>query len=312
VPLDLLPGIAQEVDIKKIRSPRHVLRDEYGQIDELLLSISQKGLIQPIVVRPVEDDELFEVVAGHRRLKACKMLDVKKIPCYVMDLDDKEAFELAITENLQRKTLNPLEEAKAFKNYTGEFGYGSETELARRIGKSPSYVSRRIALLKLPKEVQLQLLRGAKVGLTQELEALDGDDMKAVTSLITEAGLTRGDIRQVVRLMKEDSRAEPTKPAISYYVAAEVRQRSLVRAIGKFIASLEVCMMRLDDIVNSLDESEWVVRDILTQNRSSIHGQIDALMKLKRKIQRELPPTSLEAPSHPHIRQKAAASIMHE
>ncbi len=294
VPLDLLSGIAQEMDVRKIRSPRHALRDEYGQMEELLLSIAQKGLIQPIVVRPVEDVDLFEVVAGNRRLRACKMLGVRKVPCYIMELDDKEALELSIAENLQRKTLNPIEEAKAFKGYIDEFGYGSETELARRIGKSPSYVSRRVALLKLPKKAQEQLLRGAKLGLTQELESLEDEDRKAISAFILEAGLDRSEIRQIVKLVKEERKTEGAGPAIPYYVAEETRRRSLSRAISKFIASLEICMMRLDDIVNSLEESEWVVRDLLMHDRSSIHGQIDALMRLKRKIQHELPPTSKE------------------
>jgi ParB family transcriptional regulator, chromosome partitioning protein len=304
--LDLLPGIAQEVEVRKIRSPRYSLRVEYGQMDELLLSIAQKGLVQPIVVRPIEENDLFEVVAGNRRLRACKILRVKKIPCYIMNLDDKEAFEMSLVENLQRKTLNPLEEAKAFKIYVTEFGYGSETDLAKRVGKSPSYVSRRIGLLKLPKKVQMQLLRGARLGLTQELDSLDDNEKKIIAGFIAESKLIdRSEVRQIVRLVKEDRGNELKDFSPSFYVAREARQHSLSRTIGKFIASLEICMMRLDELVNSLDEEEWVVRDILLQQRSSIHNQIDTLMKLKRKVQHELPPTLLEGRHHSYVRRDA-------
>lgn len=97
-------------------------------------SIQQKGLLEPIVVRPVE--KAFEVVAGNRRFEACKKLGWRSIPCHVVELDDKEAFEVSILENVQRETLNPIEEGRAYRNYVDECGYGGESELARKIGKS--------------------------------------------------------------------------------------------------------------------------------------------------------------------------------
>ena len=77
----------------------------------------------------------------------------RKITCHVVELDDKEAFEVSLTENVQRKTLNPLEEARAFKTYVSDFGWGGASDLAIRLGKSASYVTKRIRLLELPTDV---------------------------------------------------------------------------------------------------------------------------------------------------------------
>ena len=101
---------------------------------ELTSSIRQQGLLEPIVVRPLDDG--FEVVAGNRRLDACKKAGMRKISCNILYLSDKEAYEVSLIENVQHKTLDAIEEAEAFKSYVEEYGYGGESELASRIGKS--------------------------------------------------------------------------------------------------------------------------------------------------------------------------------
>ena len=98
-------------------------------------------------------DGYFEVVAGNRRFCACKALGWKKIACHVIELDDKQAFEVSLIENIQRKRLTSLDEASAFKAYVSEFGWGGMSDLALRIGKSLSYVTKRIMLLNLPADV---------------------------------------------------------------------------------------------------------------------------------------------------------------
>jgi len=277
---DLLSGFLEEVEVGRIRPSRRAVRSDLGSLEELLTSIEEKGLLQPIVVRPVEDG--FEVVAGNRRLEACRRLGVKRIPCLVIELDDREAFEVSLVENLQRKTLNPIEEAEAFKRYVDEYGYGSISELARRIGKSPSYVSRRIALLKLPSNVKEQLLRRRITpSVAQELLSLDEKHTRMVGELIINKKVTRSEVRRIVRLIKEDS-VEP----LSYYSLEERRQRIIERTLAKCIAGLKVCMMKLDEVLDYLDENEWVLREILRQHRWLIHQQIDNLLKLKKKAMR--------------------------
>ena len=95
-------------------------------------------------------DIKFEVVAGNRRLEACKRLHWLKVPCLVRELSDKEAYEIGLIENIERETLTPIEEAKAFQMYVKEKGWGGVKALAEKIGRSEEYVSHKIALLSLP------------------------------------------------------------------------------------------------------------------------------------------------------------------
>lgn len=290
-----MQGVIEQLEIRRIIPPRHSLRSELGQLSDLSESIMEAGLLSPIVVRPVEDQDKFEIVAGNRRFEACKKLGMSRVPCYISSFDDKGAYEASLIENIQRKTLNPLEEATAFKKYVDELGYGSESELAKRIGKSPSYVSRRVALLRLSKTVQAKLLRSAKVGMAEELLALDDDEaQEAVTDLIVQGKLTTSsDVRRLVKTMEKSGNlsefSEEILPPI-HYSPEEMRERSLNRMFIAFITALQLCLMRLDDVINALDDNEWVVKEPLMQNRRIIHRQIDRLIKLRRKAQLRPPP----------------------
>ena len=145
------------IPLRTIKPSRYSVRDRRitpaaeSTIRELAASIHQNGLLNPIIVRPVEDG--FEIVAGNRRFEACKLLHWKHISAKVKDLSEKNAFEIQLIENIQRQTMNPIEEARAFKKYTADFGWGGESELARKISKSEQYVSNRIQLLRLPKNI---------------------------------------------------------------------------------------------------------------------------------------------------------------
>jgi ParB family chromosome partitioning protein len=97
-------------------------------------------LLHPIVVRPRQHK--FEVIAGNRRLEAVKLLKLRKINCHVIELSDKEAYEVAIVENVQHKTMNPIEEAIAFTKYVENYGRGGVSELAGRIGRSQEFVTK--------------------------------------------------------------------------------------------------------------------------------------------------------------------------
>lgn len=124
--------------------------------EELVASIREKGVIEPIILRPLEKGKKkYEVVAGDRRFKAAYMIAGNKqkehsIPAVIRDLSDDEAFDFMIIENLQREDLTPFEEAEGFKEYFNKKGKGSIPELAKRIGKSAGYIRRKIAVLGLP------------------------------------------------------------------------------------------------------------------------------------------------------------------
>ncbi len=132
--------------------PRRVFSTE--ALADLVLSIKEKGVLQPLLVRnnPKEEGG-YELIAGERRFRASKMAGLKEIPAIVKDFSDKDALEVALIENLQREDLNPLEEAEAYKRLLEEFKYTQE-ELSKVIGKSRSHLANMMRLIDLPDEIK--------------------------------------------------------------------------------------------------------------------------------------------------------------
>lgn len=253
------PGFVEELDVGRIRPSKHFPRSKFRSVDELMASVLEVGLLEPIVVRPMtEQNRGFEIVAGNRRLEACKRLGMRKIPSHIVEFDDREAYEASLIENIQHRTLDPVEEAEAFKKYVDDYGYGGISELAKRIGKSASYVSRRIALLKLPDNVKEELLRRRKTpSIAQELLSLDEEDRNGITELeIHEKNVvTQREVGRIIRHVKKnggnhhctDGEADLVE-AQSYYSVEERRGNSLSRVLAKTITALKLYIERLDDI----------------------------------------------------------------
>ena len=123
-----------------------------GQIRELAASIEKNGVLQPILVRK-KANNLFEIVAGERRWRAANLANMQEIPAMVRELDDKQAFEIGLIENLQRENLSPIEEASGYKRLAIEFGY-TQDDISKLVSKSRSYVANMLRLLTLPPEIQ--------------------------------------------------------------------------------------------------------------------------------------------------------------
>ena len=146
----------KNIDINKIQAnvnqPRTVFNE--AKIDELAASIKENGLIQPIVVR--KNNGVYQIIAGERRYRACRLLNMKQVPCIIEDYTDKQTQTLAIIENIQREDLSPLEEAKAYQALIKEYDY-NQTELAEIVGKKQSTIANKLRLLKLSDDVQFSL-----------------------------------------------------------------------------------------------------------------------------------------------------------
>jgi len=136
-------------------NPRKDFRDE--ELAELAESIRSKGLVQPIIVRPVAGG--YEIVAGERRWRAAQKAGLHTVPVIARDLNDKEVLELAIIENVQRADLNAIEEATGYRDLVERFSYSQE-QLSEIIGKSRSHVANTLRLLKLPETVQVMVQDG--------------------------------------------------------------------------------------------------------------------------------------------------------
>jgi len=264
-----------------------------GSLEELIASIKEKGLLEPIVVRPIENG--FEVVAGNRRLEACKRLKIHKIPCHIVELDDREAFEVSLVENVQRETMNPIDEAKAFKMYIDDYGYGGVSELARKIGKSQEYVSNRLRLLRLPNEVQEEAIRRRITSsAAQELLSLSSNDASEVMKIIRDQHLSTREVRTIVKRYRQTSQqGEPSSSPLfdlfdNYPDLWERRARKIDRSLAKAVASLKMNKYRLSDVIDDLEDEgdEWIVKELLLEAVTALNVQIDTLLRFKKRYMR--------------------------
>jgi ParB family chromosome partitioning protein len=153
----------RNIALDAIRAGRFNPRRNFSeaQIEELAVSIRERGLVQPLVVRPVRGEhDTFEIVAGERRWRAAQRANLHEVPVVVRSLSDQEAIEIAIIENVQREDLNAVEEAEGYRLLMDGHGYTQE-DLSKVIGKSRSHLANTLRLLKLPESVQTLLRSGA-------------------------------------------------------------------------------------------------------------------------------------------------------
>lgn len=145
-----------EIDCSDIIAGKFQPRKKFDEeaISELKDSIKENGVIQPIIVRKLDNGKAaFEIIAGERRWRASKSLNIKKIPVVIKELDDNKALEIAIIENIQRQSLSTIEEAEGYKKLQTQFNYSQE-ELANKLGKSRSHVSNMLRVLTLPENIK--------------------------------------------------------------------------------------------------------------------------------------------------------------
>ncbi|MGB6922022.1 MAG: ParB/RepB/Spo0J family partition protein [Methyloceanibacter sp.] len=192
-------------------NPRRSFSEE--QIEELAASIRERGLVQPLVVRPVRgEQETYEIVAGERRWRAAQRANLHEVPVVVRALSDQEAIEIAIIENVQREDLNAIEEAEGYRLLMHGHGYTQE-DLSRVIGKSRSHLANTLRLLKLPESV-LDLLRTGDLSAGHARALVGRADAAALAERIVNEGLT---VRQIEALVQH----RPAKPGKARKPAAK-------------------------------------------------------------------------------------------
>ncbi|RYC33663.1 ParB/RepB/Spo0J family partition protein [Lichenibacterium minor] len=210
-------------------NPRRTFVDE--DLTDLSNSIREKGIIQPIVVRPAPGRAgAYEIIAGERRWRAAGAAGLDEVPVVIVEVDDKGALELAIIENVQRADLNPIEEARGYERLAREFGY-SQTDLARIIGKSRSHVANMIRLLKLPGSVEAMVVDGSlSAGHARAL--LVFDDPEPVAKRVVARGLN---VREVEKLAQAHQRPVPLPADVAKPKRAPHGEET--RALSKRIAA---------------------------------------------------------------------------
>ena len=166
-----------EIPIEKIKpNPRQPRLDfGYEELEELIQSIKEHGILQPLVVSRLDNGN-YELIAGERRFRSSKFLNLKTVPALVRTVKDQEKLELALIENIQRKNLNPMEEARAFRQLIDDFGLRQE-DVAKRVGKSRPVIANTVRLLNLPDEIQ-EAVRNGKLKESHARTLLSFDNLK--------------------------------------------------------------------------------------------------------------------------------------
>jgi ParB family chromosome partitioning protein len=208
------------------RQPRTEFDEE--QIADLSRSISERGLLQPILVRSLGEGR-YELIAGERRMRASKRAGLTEIPALVRDASDDESLVMAIVENVQRTDLGALEEARAYQMLIDEFELTQE-EVARRVGKTRVTVANSLRLLQLPEEVRTQIANGRlTAGHARALLALEGD--QARTILAREAVQRGFTVRDVEKAAKRSRASDPGPSGAPDPDVARI-ESDLSRALG--------------------------------------------------------------------------------
>jgi ParB family chromosome partitioning protein len=213
--------------------PRKSFADE--QLQELVDSIREKGILQPLIVRPKGDR--YELIAGERRWRAAQKAGLKEVPILIKDVSETEMLELSLIENIQREDLNPIEAAEAFKRLMDQFHLTQE-EVSKKVGKDRTTIANTIRLLKLPPEVKQSLAEGKiSMGHARAFLSLDGvDKQKALLKRLLLNGLSVRQIENLAKRLRAKSHPLPRKPMPEWGSLVEELQRALgtkVKIVGQ-------------------------------------------------------------------------------
>ncbi|OCW83578.1 plasmid partitioning protein ParB [Pelagibacteraceae bacterium GOM-A5] len=200
---------------------------EKESLEELKSSIKERGIIQPLIVRKSEDhDDKYELIAGERRWQAAKSAGLLEVPVVIIEADSLKSLELAIIENVQRKDLNPIEEAESYKNLIEKFEYDQE-KVSRFIGKSRSYISNSLRLLNLPKKL-IDMIKNEKISAGHAKILVGLDNALLLAEKIIKKKLSVRQTESLIKILK-DGKNKTIKSKDANILAAE---NSLTDKIG--------------------------------------------------------------------------------
>jgi ParB family chromosome partitioning protein len=277
-------SVVEQIEMKMIRPSQFAIRDKFQKNDPdfqtLVNSIREHGLLQPILIRPLSSG--FEIVAGHRRFQACRTLRWRFVPAKIRELSDKQAYEIQLTENIQRKSMDPIEEAEAFRKYVVDFGWGGVSELAKKIGKSEEYISHHLQLLKLPDNIKEHIaLNRLNVSQALELTTMPTSECSDVMAQIVKDNLTVREIRKLksaITRQELDLSDEMGSVAVDTSKPANITKRASL--------TLRVTLTRLDNLIDEVHntiepEQRADIINMLMNTRLQIHSLIDEMIRFR-------------------------------
>lgn len=217
--------------LTEIEPNRNQPRADFDEnsLSELAESIQKHGLIQPIVVRPTSSGA-YQIVAGERRWRACRMAGLSEVPVVIKELDDRNYFEVALVENLQREDLNPVEEAQGYRTLVEAYGLTQE-QVAESVGKSRSAVTNALRLLNLS-EAALEALKNGEItaGHARAILAADSDTLAAEMLKAAQDGASVRELEAMAKKKIKLERATPPAAKNNFYSEVEI---SLKNELGR-------------------------------------------------------------------------------
>ena len=244
-------AIGRMIAVDRLEPNPQQPRTEFGDLEELIASIKEKGVLEPLLVRPSQVGGRYMIISGERRYRAAREAGLREVPCIEMDVDDRAVAEIALIENLQRKDLTPFEEADGLLALVERFGYKHE-DIAQKIGKSRSSVTESLTIATLPRDVRDHCQHsniGSKSLLLQVARQPNMEAMREFVGRIAEQGMTRDEARKARK--NKQSHSQPfvyryTSPNRDF--ALEIKFRRSAVKTGQLIEALESV---LDEIKRS-------------------------------------------------------------
>jgi ParB family chromosome partitioning protein len=250
------------------RNPRRTFSN--AELDELVASLRERGIIQPIIARPVRGAaESYEIIAGERRWRAAQRAGLHEVPVVIIDASDAEALQIAIIENVQRADLNPLEEAEGYRALMEEFGNDQE-EIAKIIGKSRSHVANTVRLLKLPEAVKAYIHAG-KLSAGHARMLIGQPNAEELAEEIVARGLN---VRQVEAMAREAGEKTNKNRANGHKSSVRAEKNANLAALEKRISDAL-------GLVVSIDHRER--GGILSIRYRNLDQLDDVLLRLEKK-----------------------------
>jgi len=264
------------VPVEKIVESRFQFREDYGDLATLSQSIATQGLIEPILVRPVgkPDEEKYEIVHGHRRLQAVKLLRWQYISAQIRELTEQQSFEISLTENVQRKDLNAIEEGLAFKAYMDKFNVDKFSEVAKRLKLGTQYVEARVRFIDFQPQIQNKIREGGlSIARAEELLRLQKGHEEKIPELAQK--IETGDLptiigaRDAVGMILDGTTLEQAVEVSRYF---EVKQKMFEKAALEDKSSVRQV---LREIQEKQVDSDLLKRTIVDNNRKLVSKMIE-------------------------------------
>lgn len=243
--------------------PRKTFNEK--ELKDLLESVKERGVLQPIILRTVQNKPyLYEIVAGERRFRAAKMANLSEIPALVKTLDDKNAAEISLIENVQRENLNPVEEAEGYQNLMQKYGYELE-EVSKLIGKSESYIRNLMRINSLPDSVK-QLIKEGKISASHARTIAVSDNPEQLAHDIINNKLSVAETQKQVKKAGRSTKnrnftqntldgayVEKIENKIAKHLGTDVKLREKRGGAGQFIISFSN-RIQMEDLINKLSK----------------------------------------------------------